>query len=186
MGIRIAKHAGIVLLAFFILLNLFLYASSRFNFDGMPGIGGWRLLSVLTGSMAPAINTGDMVIVNRYMNDVPQPGDVVTYWKDDQSRSLITHRVVQRLDNGFLQTKGDANQEFDGGWTDPNRLVGKVIFTIPYAATVQKGLKEPGTMIVLLASFLAYVFYSQRKYKRSQELTQTEMIEGELSCSGNK
>ncbi|GED71468.1 hypothetical protein BRE01_51700 [Brevibacillus reuszeri] len=186
MGIRLVKQGVIILLAIFILLNLFLYASSRFNSDGMPGAGDWRVLSVLTGSMAPAIHTGDMVIVTRYRSDVPQPGDVVTYWKDDQSRSLITHRVVQRLDNGYLQTKGDANLESDGGWTDPNRLVGKVVFTIPYAASIQKGLKEPITMIMSVTSFFVYVFYLQYRQRRSQKPIQTEMIEGELSCSGSK
>lgn len=163
MGRIWVKRAGIVLLAFFIFINLFLFASSRLNAEGIPGIGNWKVLSVLTGSMEPAISTGDMVIVTRYENSVPQIGDIVTYWKDDQSRSLITHRVVHRLENGYLQTKGDANQEADGGWTDPNRLIGKVVFTIPFAASLQQLIKQPVVMILILAGFVTYLVFSKRK-----------------------
>lgn len=181
MGFRIVKRAGTAVLVLFILLNLFLYASSRWNSDGMPGLGEWRVLSVLTGSMEPAIRTGDMVIVSRYSNEVPQAGDIVTYWRDDQSRSLITHRVLQRLENGYLQTKGDANQESDGGWTDPNRLVGKVVFTIPFAAYAQQLIKEPLSMVVIFAVFLVSIIYSQRRPKNRADSIQTDTIEGELS-----
>lgn len=172
MGILWAKRGGIALLALFIILNLFLYASSRWNPDRIPGFGEWRVLSVLTGSMAPAINAGDMVIVTRYSNEVPQVGDMVTYWKDDQSRSLITHRVIQRLENGYLQTKGDANQEADGGWTDPNHLVGKVVFTIPFAAALQQLMKEPLVMFLLLACFVTYLVYTQRRHTVRQQIKQ--------------
>lgn len=185
MGILWAKRMGLGLLALFTLLNLFLYASSRWNSDRIPGLGDWRVLSVLTGSMAPAIDAGDMVIVTRYAGGEPRVGDIVTYWKDDQSRSLITHRVLQRLENGYLQTKGDANHEVDGGWTDPNRLIGKVVFTIPFAASLQQLVKEPLAMMLLVAAFGAYLFLSQRRRNSSQNnkqgSIQTEMIEGEPS-----
>ncbi|MFF0829660.1 signal peptidase I [Brevibacillus sp. NPDC003359] len=177
MGRIWVKRTGIVLLAFFMIINLFLFTSSRLNADGIPGIGKWKVLSVLTGSMEPAINTGDMVIVERYESTVPQTGDIVTYWKDEQSRSLITHRVIQRLENGYLQTKGDANQEADGGWTDPNRLIGKVIFTIPFAATLQQVIKQPLVMLLILAGFVIYLVSSKRRAtnqpSNSQEPIQT-------------
>jgi len=162
-----AKRIGAACLALFILLNLFLYASSRWNPDRIPGFGNWRVLSVLTGSMAPEIRAGDMVIVARYTEEVPQEGDIVTYWGEEQSRSLITHRVVKRLENGYLQTQGDANEEADGGWTHPDRLIGKVVFTVPYAAALQQLLKQPLVMVLLCAGFLAYLVGGQRRQKRN-------------------
>ncbi|WP_161827314.1 signal peptidase I [Brevibacillus choshinensis] len=185
MGVVWTKRIGLVLLALFFILNLFLYASSQWNSDRIPGLGNWRVLSVLTGSMAPTIDAGDMVIVTRYTGKVPQTGDIVTYWKDDQSRSLITHRVVSRLENGYLQTKGDANHEADGGWTDPNRLVGQVVYTIPFAASLQQLLKEPLTMFFILIGFLLFVVYTQRRSGTKKDLKQAsaenETIEGELT-----
>ncbi|MFD2369570.1 signal peptidase I [Brevibacillus sp. GCM10020057] len=184
-GIVWTKRIGLLLLALIFILNLFLYASSYWNADRIPGMGNWRVLSVLTGSMSPAINAGDMVVVTRYASAVPQPGDIVTFWKDDQTRSLITHRVVQRLENGYLQTKGDANQEADGGWTAPGRLVGKVVFTIPFAAALQQFFKEPLVMAVIFAGFVTYLVYTQRRAGSRQDSQpaslQTEKIEGERS-----
>lgn len=185
MGIVWTKRIGILLLALFFLLNLFLYASSHWNADRMPGMGSWRVLSVLTGSMSPAIDAGDMVVVTRYASDVPRTGDIVTYWKDDQTRSLITHRVVQRLENGYLQTKGDANQEADGGWTDPNRVVGKVVLTIPFAAALQQFIKKPLVMVVILAGFVTCLVCIQRRAGSRQDSQPaslpTEKMEGERS-----
>lgn len=185
MGMVWGKRIGLILVALFILFNLFLYASSRWNPDGIPGLGRWKVLSVLTGSMAPVIHAGDMVLVTRYTDEVPQTGDIVTYWKDDQTRSLITHRVIRRLENGYLQTKGDANHEADGGWTNPDRLVGKVVWTIPYAAALQQWMKEPATLLCMLAGFSLFLVYVQRR-SGGQEGSQTasmrtESIEGERS-----
>ncbi|CAM3340034.1 MULTISPECIES: signal peptidase I [Brevibacillus] len=181
MRFRWVKQAGLVFLALFTFTNLFLYTTSRWNPDQIPGYGDWRVLSVLTGSMSPAIAAGDMVIVVRYGQDQPRVGDIVTYYQNDKTRSLMTHRVMQRLENGYLQTKGDANKETDGGWTDPSRLLGKVVFTIPYAASFQQMLREPLTLGFLLAGFAAFLIYTQRKKNSKQDLTQTECIEGEVS-----
>lgn len=178
---RWGKRSGIFILIVFVILNLFLFATSRLNDDRMPGIGSWRVLSVLTGSMSPAINAGDMVIVRRYGEEQPRVGDIITYWQEQNGLSLTTHRIVHRMENGYLQTKGDANQGEDGGWTDPDRVVGKVVVTIPYAAAVQEGLRKPPVLLAALAAFIVALAYSHRKGQSRSKRTQTETIEGELS-----
>ncbi|USG66289.1 signal peptidase I [Brevibacillus ruminantium] len=163
MASRVTKRICIVLLGLFVFINLFLYITSHLNDDRMPGVGGWRVLSVITGSMSPAIEAGDMVIVRAYGKEEPLVGDIVTYWQEKHSQSLTTHRIVQRLENGYLQTKGDANQDLDGGWTDPERLVGKVVARIPYAAAVQEGLQKPPVFLSVLALFIIVLMYSHRR-----------------------
>jgi len=154
-----------VLLGLFVCINVFLYVSAKWTPERMPGIAGWRVLSVLTGSMEPVIRAGDMVIVAKYQVDHPQVGDVITFWQDEARSSLITHRVMERLDeNGYVLTKGDANQETDGGWTAPDRILGKVVVTIPYAAALQNFLRHPvvlGLMILLLLA-TSYRQWKQR------------------------
>ncbi|MEJ8547620.1 signal peptidase I [Brevibacillus borstelensis] len=180
-AVRWCKRSGILILVVFVMINLFLYATSRLNDDRMPGIGGWRVLSVLTGSMSPAINAGDMVIVRRYGDKEPRVGDIITYWQEQNGLSLTTHRIVHRLENGYLQTKGDANQGEDGGWTDPDRVVGKVVIAIPYAAAVQEGLQKPPVLLTLLAAFIAFLAYSHRRGRNQSKRLQSETVEGELS-----
>lgn len=176
---RWGKQIILLMLFLFVITNLFLYMSSRLNADRMPGAGSWRVLAVLTGSMSPTVNAGDMVIVREYGEQQPAIGEIVTYWQDENSRSLTTHRVVNRMDNGYLQTKGDANQGADGGWTHSERIVGKVVGRIPYAAAIQAGLQKPIVLVSLTVIFLAGLSYTNRSGSRQRQTKQIETIEGE-------
>jgi signal peptidase len=173
------KRTGQWLLALFVMSNVFLFATSKWNSDNMPGLSHWRILSVMTNSMSPTIDAGDMVIVASYRGEQPQVGDIVTYWQDQTARSLMTHRVVQRLENGYLQTKGDANHQADGGWTDPAHLVGKVVFTLPYAATIQRFLQHPLVLLGLVAA-LAYTSYRKGRRQTQDVSCQTAAVKGDM------
>lgn len=133
---------------------------------------------MLTGSMSPSIDSGDMVIVAQYDSSVPAKGDIVTFWQDQAKQSLITHRVVQRLQNGFIQTKGDANQEEDGGWTPPASIVGKVVATVPYAATIQKAMQHPLGYLFML-SIPGLMMYRDKKRQAHQSANKTSPIKEE-------
>lgn len=174
------KRYGQGVLAIFVLTNLFLFASSKWNSDRMPGISHWRILSVLTGSMAPTIDAGDMVIVSKYNGDQPEVGDIITYWQDGAERSLVTHRVMKRLENGYVQTRGDANHEADGGWTDPTRIVGKVVVTLPYASTLQTFFQRPVVLTALLIMFAVLSYQKWLRQNRDASI-KTGTVEGEVS-----
>ena len=75
---------------------------------------------VQSGSMAPTINAGD-VIVCRAPNGPLQPGDIITYQYENK---IITHRIIEVLPEG-LRTKGDANAEPDP-WIVPQGAVRRV------------------------------------------------------------
>jgi signal peptidase len=77
-------------------------------------------MTMLTGSMAPEINPGDVTIVTPVaVSDVTE-GMVITYHRPIENHSLVTHRVisVQKGADGTVtvQTKGDANDAADP-WT---------------------------------------------------------------------
>ena len=77
------------------------------------GIG---VTTVLTGSMSPAIDAGDLIVTKSSMAAAVDVGDVIVV---DTKGSTVAHRVVDtRPLNGLsrLTTKGDANAQID---TDP-------------------------------------------------------------------
>src|SRR6478735_3513033 len=85
-----------------------------------PHVFGYRTLTMLTGSMSPKIDPGDVTIVTPLdVRDVAT-GMVVTYHIPVADHSLITHRVISvtRGADGSvtIQTKGDANAAADP-WT---------------------------------------------------------------------
>jgi signal peptidase I len=85
-----------------------------------PHVLGYRTMTMLTGSMAPQINPGDVTIVTPISVSQVTEGMVITYHRPIEDHSLVTHRVisVQKAANGTttVQTKGDANEAADP-WT---------------------------------------------------------------------
>lgn len=102
-------------------------------------IGGVPL-TVLSGSMSPALEAGDLIVVRPVPTEEIHLGDIIAYHPLPNDPTLITHRVVaERVvpgeASGFL-TRGDAN----GATDDPvaaEQVAGVFVYVIPklgYAA----------------------------------------------------
>lgn len=85
-----------------------------------PHLLGYRTMTMLTASMAPEIDPGDVVVVTPIAISEVTEGMVITYHKPIGDRSLVTHRVVsvETGSDGSIQvrTRGDANGAIDP-WT---------------------------------------------------------------------
>lgn len=120
-----------------------------------PRVLGYQTSTMLTGSMAPLINPGDVVV------SVPKPvsslktGDIITYGIPVEDHRVETHRIIEIVRNGdvttAVRTKGDANNGADP-WTAA--LQGGTVHvhaaTIPHLGTAIRALREP----VLLQSLM--------------------------------
>src|SRR5215217_180606 len=85
-----------------------------------PHLLGYRTMTMLTASMAPEIDPGDITIVTPIAVSEVTEGMVITYHRPIEDHSLVTHRVisVETAPDGTVsvQTKGDANAAADP-WT---------------------------------------------------------------------
>ncbi len=89
---------------------------------------------VLSGSMVPHMDPGDIIFVNEVDASAVELGDVITFRSESESDTLFTHRVVEVLrQNGepAWKTKGDANDDIDEGFVTPDRLVGRQDYLMP-------------------------------------------------------
>jgi signal peptidase I len=120
-----------------------------------PHVLGYRTMTMLTASMSPEIDPGDVTIVTPMaVSDVTE-GMVITYHKPIDDRSLVTHRVVSVVtgpDGAVqIQTKGDANEAIDP-WTAT--LQGDTAYqvraVIPELGHVIQALRAPVVAQVLL------------------------------------
>lgn len=96
-----------------------------------PAIGG-RALAIRSGSMAPAIGVGALVVAVKHDPASLRAGDVVTV--DLGAGTILTHRVdevVQQDDRRMFRLKGDANPAADPVLVMQDRLVGKVVVALP-------------------------------------------------------
>lgn len=145
-GGLLVRTAAAALLAVAVAAFLFLAAG--------PRILGYQTSTMLTGSMAPLINPGDVVVT------VPTPvsslktGDIITYKIPVEDRRVETHRIVKLTRNGngstTLRTKGDANNGADP-WeaTIQGDTVDVQAATVPYLGTVIRTLRQPAVLMAL-------------------------------------
>lgn len=95
-------------------------------------LAGYRVLVVVSGSMTPFLNVGDLVVVDTRINsgDV-LVGDVIAFYL---GRDIVIHRVIQILNTSSrvkYVTKGDANESPDPFRVTHDALLGKYVFKIP-------------------------------------------------------
>ncbi len=97
-------------------------------FASLPTFSG-NFLVVLSGSMSPAINAGDLVVASPVSPADVKVGDIIVF---NEKKAKITHRVVSITDSGFI-TKGDANEDPDAQARSKNDVFGKAVFWVPFA-----------------------------------------------------
>jgi signal peptidase len=100
-----------------------------------PFVLGWRYGILRSGSMSPAMPAGAAIVVAPARIEDVSVGDVVTFHSVTNPNLLVTHRVEaitsNRLGRLSLVTRGDGNKDPDGAIVTGDRLMGKVIFSLP-------------------------------------------------------
>jgi signal peptidase len=120
-----------------------------------PHVLGYRTMTMLTGSMAPEINPGDVTVVTPIAVSEITEGMVITYHRPIDDHSVVTHRVVsvQTAPDGTVsvQTKGDANEAVDP-WTATldGDTAYEVQAVIPELGNLIEALRTPVVNQVLL------------------------------------
>jgi len=110
----------------------------------LPVSGNYKVLVVLSGSMEPTIKKGSVVIV-KPAEDY-KIGDIITFGSFGRSKTPITHRIYDiKVVEGkpFYITKGDANKTPDSGEISSERIIGKVLFSLPYFGYAVETAKKP-------------------------------------------
>lgn len=143
--------------------------SARRSADGLQTVLGYKVLSVLSGSMEPAIKTGDVIIVEPLKPDQEiAEGDVITFRAPDSPDMLITHRVVGIVSvNGepaAYVTKGDNNDSIDLTPVQRSQVVGIQRWRIPYYGYLSNFMRRPlGIILCVIAPGLVLIGMEVRK-----------------------
>lgn len=118
----------------------------------VPRVIGGVSLTVLTGSMRPTIEPGDLIVVKPVAADEVQIGDIVTFQPVSDDPTVITHRVVAKTftpDGTQFITRGDAN----GADDDPiegDQIRGRLVYEVPKLGFVASLLGGNRTELVLI------------------------------------
>ena len=155
---------GAALIAFLLFRGV-LVLSGWMSESGTPSVFGREVFVVRSGSMSPAIETGDAVLVSSLDGDIAEQirvGDIVTFRPTSSDSILISHRIVDTVRNGdgdsFYVTKGDANPTRDTELVAPERIVGRIDVRLPQAGRLLVATQGLGLLVLFGAAFvLAHV-----------------------------
>lgn len=179
-----AKVIAVALLVLGALVFLFLAIG--------PRVFGYQTSTMLTGSMAPLINPGDVVVtVPTPIEDV-KVGDIITYHIPVEDQRVETHRITEittTADGGVaVQTKGDANNGIDP-WiaTLQGKTVDKQVATIPYVGNAIRAIREPmvlntlmyGAPAILVIGMLASIWTKDPSKSAPEGVAQPQAASGE-------
>src|SRR4051812_49445375 len=109
---------------------------------GLAFLQTWPpLATVMSGSMAPTIDTGDVVLLKR-LDRPARVGDIVSVSVPDEARArfgyppVVIHRIVAIARDGAITTKGDAHRTPDPFTVPSTAATTRVVATVPAAGRI--------------------------------------------------
>ena len=128
----------------------------------VPRVLDGAALTVLTGSMVPTYNPGDVVVVRGVKDAAAEVrvGDVVSLQPLPDDPTLITHRVVamsSSADGPRWVTRGDAN----GADDDPlqaKQIKAEVVYHVPYVGHVMLAVGQHRSSLVVGVAIALFVY----------------------------
>jgi signal peptidase len=145
-------------------------------------------MTMLTGSMAPLINPGDVVVTMPVPAGNIRVGDIITYHIPVEDQRVETHRVTEVITNPdgstAVKTKGDANNGVDP-WTATisGATVDRHVATIPHLGAAIRAVRQPivlnmlmyGVPAVLVIGMLASIWSKSPEMEAARTSPEEEL-----------
>lgn len=130
------------------------------------------LVAVAGGSMSPALEFGDLVIIQGVPASSIQVEDIIVFDPPQGSRTI--HRVnrTETLPNGTIQfkTKGDANPNEDRDWIPEQNVHGRVIYRIPYLGYLILDPTITLTIAIIIVLIILIWPEKKRRFRRHKRI----------------
>lgn len=131
---------------------------------------------VSSGSMIPALEIGDIIVVNGGIefNDV-NVDDIIVFDEPRNGLKVIVHRVIEIHDisGRSIVTKGDHNLASDNWDVSSEEFLGSVIFTIPRVGYLTTALVPPMNYILIIV-VISIVFVLEIRNNQNRPETPDE------------
>lgn len=142
------------------------------NKEEIPFITNVKAYIVLSGSMEPEINIGDIVIIKNTTEDELQIGDIISFSKGNM---MVTHRIIE-IHNEHNEkeyvTKGDNNNVEDSGTITYKNIIGKYNYKIPKVGYLILFIQQHLIAVVFIFVFL--IVFIKTKPKEEPKETNNE------------
>lgn len=172
-----------------LIINCILIVKS-YTSEEVPSVGGYLPLIVLTDSMYPVIESGDLIICHTALPEEIEAGDVIAFFDPAGNGStIVSHRVLKVTEqDGAIawRTKGDNNN------TEDRLLVSAEDLVAVYEGTRIAGFGNvalfmqttPGLIVCVVLPLLLLVGYDmirRRMYEKAAQ-SDTDALMAELEA----
>ena len=142
--------------------------------DEMITLFGKGFLVIITESMYPTIESGELIIISEKKSY--KEGDIITYL--DQENMIVTHRINEINDKTFI-AKGD-NNNIEDDECNIDRIYGKVIYQSKLLGLFVLYFLKPSLIIYVFYLIISEIFFALKKVKQ-EESNRTLEIDCEKS-----
>jgi len=115
---------------------------------------GFQIYTVISGSMEPTYHVGSLIYVRKVDPSTLKEKDPITFELGDNT--IATHRIVEIVPDENnpqeykFRTKGDANDDVDANLIEPDKVLGKAIFSIPLLGYLANYIQtSPGNIVAI-------------------------------------
>ena len=171
---------------YYLVFSVIIFVALILVISALPIAGNIKTLTVLSGSMEPAIHTGSVVVIKPVSNY--EVGDVVTF-SLNSNQIPTTHRITEiRVASGEMvyKTKGDANNSEDSREVFQKEVSGKVYFSIPYLGYLVDFVQKPFGLMLVVVIFSLIVISGEIKKIVKEVLKMKEKKNLEKKDGNNK
>ncbi len=169
---KIKKAIKLIYMPFVIAIALAIVYMGYLKFikkEDNASIFGFKQYMVMTGSMKPTYNIGDLIIVKEVAERELHAGNVITY-SVGNSAETISHRIIEiTYENGKKEykTKGDNNNSVDTDLVSFDKIQGKIICKVSNVGLIiSKITTGTGIAIILRIVSLNYICTNRKEEKR--------------------
>lgn len=149
-----------------VILMLMVVVLQRFS-NNEKSILGYRMYTVVSGSMMPAYEVGDIVVSKEIDAKDLNVGDHIVYLgkKGSLSNMIITHRIeeIEKKSDGTYRivTQGIANSMQDPEINE-SQIYGKVIYKMKFLSFINKKMKNIYVFYTLIVLSYLALFIKKR------------------------
>ncbi len=159
----------------FLILIVIIFAKLKMLVSGNDyfELGGYSVFSVKTGSMAPAIEQNDVILVRALKDEeFYEVDDIITY---KENKNYITHRIISVRGHDIV-TQGDANNAKDSSITD-DMVIGKVVKIYKNMGIWQKVFTTPRIIIMVFVTLILFdIAFSYKGIRQKQNIKMVDRI----------
>ena len=149
-----------------------------------PSIFGYGIYTVISGSMEPTLNVGDVILVKKVSDPASlNKEDIITFrGRGKLEGKVVTHRIVSEgvEANGFITTCGDANYGINDDPIVFEDVIGKMVRKLSFLQFLHSLFKSKvGFAVIIFIPLLVLLIFQVVNFVRACKMDKDGNVKGE-------